>query len=49
MIEEAGIATFEEIRRYWDICDVEEVTQLIDIQKDAEWLEGERIRREAGK
>lgn len=40
------VATYEEIRRYWDISEVEECSQWLDIRRDAEWLESERIRKQ---
>ncbi len=32
------VARYEEIRRYWDLCEVAEANELLDIKEDAEWL-----------
>ena len=31
-------ATYEEIRRFWDLNEVMHANELLDIQDDAEWL-----------
>jgi hypothetical protein len=33
----ARVATYEEIRRYWDLLEVAEANELLDIKEDAEY------------
>jgi hypothetical protein len=32
------VASYEEIRRFWDICDVLRANEWLDIMDDSEWL-----------
>jgi hypothetical protein len=38
------IATYEEIRRYWDLNEVMRANELLDVQDDAEWMAHEDAR-----
>ena len=37
----AGIATYEEIRRFWDINDVARWHELLDAKGDEEWFQSQ--------
>lgn len=39
------IATYQEIMTYWDLYEVLETNEWLDMQDDAEWLAGEEMRR----
>lgn len=39
------IARYDELMSFWDINEVMEANELLDIQDDAEWLASENINR----
>lgn len=41
------VASYEEIRRYWDLHEVLRANELLDVQDDAEWLAHEEARLKA--
>lgn len=41
------IASYEEIRRFWDICDVLRANEWLDIMDDAEWLAAKAAEQKA--
>lgn len=43
------VARYEEIMRFWDINEVIEANEWLDIQDDAEWLAGEEVRQKVKK
>lgn len=43
------IARYEEIMTFWDLNEVIEANELLDMQDDAEWLASEEIRRQVKK
>lgn len=40
----AGVASLEEIRRSWDICEVFRYNELLDVREDVEWLSSQKPR-----
>lgn len=45
----ARIASYHEIRTYWDIVEVFEANQLLDIQQDMEWMQVREAERQMKK
>lgn len=41
------IASYQEVRTFWDINDVMRANEHLDIQDDAEWLASEEARAKA--
>ena len=41
------VASYEEVRRYWDICDVLRANEWLDIMDDAEWDAAREAQRKA--
>lgn len=44
-----GVASYQELRTFWDINEVMRANELLDIQDDAEWLAAEEMRQKAGR
>ena len=42
-----GLASYEEIRTFWDINEVMRANELLDIHDDAEWMAAEEAKRKA--
>jgi hypothetical protein len=40
-----GVGQYEEIRKFWDINEVMEANELLDIQDDVDWWSHEEARR----
>jgi len=38
------VARYDEIMRYWDLDEVMEANEMLDIEDDAEWLSAEEAR-----
>lgn len=43
------VATYEEIRRYWDLHEVLEANEWLDVKEDAEWRAMEEARPKAAR
>jgi len=41
------VATYEEIRRYWDLNEVVRANEMLDVQDDGEWFSHEEARVKA--
>lgn len=37
-IAERGIATYEEMRRYWSLDEILDELEVLDMQDDADWM-----------
>ena len=40
-----GVASYQEVRTFWDINEVIRANELLDIHDDAEWLAAEEMRQ----
>lgn len=38
------VATYQEIRRYWDINEVVQANEWLDIREDMEWMASEELK-----
>ena len=44
-----NVATYEEIRRYWDINEVLSANEWLDVKEDAAWKDAEVARQKAAR
>ena len=42
-----GVAGYGEIRQFWDIVEVIEANELLDIQDDVDWHASDKMQKEA--